>query len=82
MSLLLVGQGALRSLAEDGPWSGSSGSMPTGGGSTPAEGGSFPDLPASSLLQADPHSGTTFDIIGSVGIALLVIVGAMSCSPR
>ncbi|WP_428843898.1 DUF418 domain-containing protein [Streptomyces griseorubiginosus] len=82
MSLLLAGKGALRSLAEDGPSSGSSGPMPTGGGSMPADGGSFPDLSASSLLQAGPHSGTTFDIIGSVGIAILVIVGATVAMDR
>lgn len=29
----------------------------------------------SELLSAGPHSGTTFDIIGSVGVAILVIVG-------
>jgi uncharacterized membrane protein YeiB len=33
-------------------------------------------MPASSLLSAGPHSGTTFDIIGSIGVAILVIVGA------
>ncbi|MFD5406071.1 DUF418 domain-containing protein [Streptomyces griseorubiginosus] len=82
MSLLLAGKGALRSLAEDGPSSGSSGPMPTSSGSMPADGGSFPDLSASSLLQAGPHSGTTFDIIGSVGIAILVIVGATVAMDR
>ncbi|GGY13256.1 membrane protein [Streptomyces djakartensis] len=69
VSLLLAGKDALRSLAEDGPSSGGSGSIPL-------DGGSFPDMPASSLLAAGPHSGTTFDIIGSVGVAILVIVGA------
>ncbi|MET9816264.1 DUF418 domain-containing protein [Streptomyces sp. NPDC006355] len=78
MSLLLAGPGALRSMAEDGPSSSGSGSMPSGGGS-------LPDMPASSLLSAGPHSGTTFDIIGSVGVAIFVIVGAtvaMECLPR
>jgi hypothetical protein len=41
----------------------------------PPDGGSF-EPQASSLLTAGPHSGTTFDIIGSVGVAILVIVGA------
>ena len=82
MSLLLAGKGALRSLAEDGPSFGSSGAMPTGGGSTPVDGGSFPDLSASSLLRAGSHSGTTFDIIGSIGIAILVIVGATVAMDR
>jgi uncharacterized membrane protein YeiB len=76
MSLLLAGKNALRSTAEDGSSSGGSGSMPPGSGSMPFDGGSFPDMPASSLLSAGPHSGTTFDIIGSVGVAILVIVGA------
>ncbi|MFB9904240.1 DUF418 domain-containing protein [Allokutzneria oryzae] len=30
-----------------------------------------------SLLTSGPHSGTTLDIIGSVGVAITVIVGAM-----
>jgi uncharacterized membrane protein YeiB len=76
MSLLLAGSGALRSMAEDGSSSGGSGSMPLDSASMPSGGGSFPDLPASTLLTAGPHSGTTFDIIGSVGVAILVVVGA------
>ncbi|MFJ8535732.1 DUF418 domain-containing protein [Streptomyces sp. NPDC093591] len=76
MSLLLAGKGALRSLAEGG--SSSSG----GSGSMPVDGGSFPDMPASMLLTAGPHSGTTFDIIGSVGVAILVIVGATVAMDR
>ncbi|WP_107467406.1 DUF418 domain-containing protein [Streptomyces sp. MA5143a] len=76
MSLLLAGSGALRSLAEDGPSSGGSGSMPLDSASMPSGGEAFPGIPASSLLTAGPHSGTTFDIIGSVGVAILVIVGA------
>jgi uncharacterized protein len=76
MSLLLAGPGALRSLAEDGSSSGGSGSMPLDSASMPSGGGSFPDMSASMLLTAGPHSGTTFDIIGSVGVAILVIVGA------
>ncbi len=82
MSLLLAGKNALRSTAEDGSSSGGSGSMPPGSGSMPLDGGSFPHMPASSLLSAGPHSGTTFDIIGSVGIAILVIVGAMVAVDR
>ncbi|GGU04209.1 hypothetical protein GCM10010256_75240 [Streptomyces coeruleorubidus] len=68
MSLLLAGKDALRSTAEDGPSSSSSGSMPLDSGSLESQ--------ASSLLTAGPHSGTTFDIIGSVGVAILMIVGA------
>ncbi|MDX2678188.1 DUF418 domain-containing protein [Streptomyces sp. NY05-11A] len=75
MSLLLAGKHALDSLAEGGPSSGGSASMPP-------DGGSFPDMPASLLLTAGPHSGTTFDIIGSVGVAILVIVGATVAMDR
>ncbi|MER6784000.1 DUF418 domain-containing protein [Streptomyces sp. NPDC000658] len=82
MSLLLAGKDALRSLAEDGPSSGSSGALPPGSGSVPLDSGSFPDMQASSLLTAGPHSGTTFDIIGSVGVAILVIVGATVAMDR
>ena len=75
LSLLLAGNGALRSMAEDGSSSsGGSGSMPVDG--------SFPEMSASSLLTAGPHSGTTFDIIGSVGVAILVIVGATVAMER
>jgi uncharacterized protein len=56
--------------------------MPPGSGSMPLDGGSFPDMPASSLLAAGPHSGTTFDIIGSVGVAILVVVGATVAMDR
>ncbi|MEU3933157.1 DUF418 domain-containing protein [Streptomyces sp. NPDC029044] len=82
MSLLLAGKDALKSLAESGSSSSGSGSMPPGSGSMPPGGGSFPDMPASSLLAAGPHSGTTFDIIGSVGVAILVIVGATVAMDR
>lgn len=75
MSSLLAGKGALRSLAEDGPSSG-------GSGSVPLDSGWVPDMPASLLLTAGPHSGTTFDIIGSVGVAILVIVGATVAMDR
>ncbi|MFE7899442.1 DUF418 domain-containing protein [Streptomyces sp. NPDC057424] len=81
MSLLLAGKTALNSLAEGGPSSGGSGSMSGGSGSMPPGGGSF-EPEASMLLTAGPHSGTTFDIIGSVGIAILVIVGATVAMDR
>ncbi|WP_371570884.1 DUF418 domain-containing protein [Streptomyces canus] len=74
MSLLLAGKDALRSTAEDGPASAGSGSMPLDSGSFEPQ--------VSSLLTAGPHSGTTFDIIGSVGVAILVIVGATVAMDR
>ncbi|WP_185932780.1 DUF418 domain-containing protein [Streptomyces sp. WAC 01325] len=70
LSLLLAGKNALRSMAEDG--SSSTGSGPASMGSGFME----PQRSFSELLSAGPHSGTTFDIIGSVGVAILVIVGA------
>jgi uncharacterized membrane protein len=73
-SRLLAGPDALRSTADDG--SGSSGSGSFGSGSF--DSGSLPPRgPASSLLLAGPHSGTTFDIIGSLGVAITVILCAM-----
>lgn len=83
-SLLLAGSDALRSTAEDGSSSsGSSGSWSGGSGSVPLDSGSFEDKwAASGLLMAGPHSGTTFDIIGSVGIAILVIVAATVAMDR
>ncbi|MER6620665.1 DUF418 domain-containing protein [Streptomyces sp. NPDC000931] len=68
MSLLLAGKDALRSMAEGGKPSTGSGPASFGSGSFEARGA------ASDLLTAGPHSGTTFDIIGSVGVAILVIV--------
>jgi uncharacterized membrane protein YeiB len=47
----------------------------------PLDSGSF-EPQASTLLTAGPHSGTTFDIIGSVGVAILVIVGATVAMDR
>ncbi|MFC7308129.1 DUF418 domain-containing protein [Streptomyces monticola] len=70
LSLLLAGKDALRSMAEDGGSSSGSGAGSMGSGAVE------PQLTASQLLSAGPHSGTTFDIIGSVGVAILVIVGA------
>ncbi|WP_282694129.1 DUF418 domain-containing protein [Streptomyces sp. CC208A] len=72
LSLLLAGPNALRSMAEDGK------SSSAGFEKASSFGGSFEasQRAASELLSAGPHSGTTFDIIGSVGVAILVIVGA------
>ncbi|MEV0173497.1 DUF418 domain-containing protein [Streptomyces sp. NPDC050803] len=71
LSLLLAGKDALRSMAEDGKSSAGFEKASSFGS------GSFePYLSAPDLLSAGPHSGTTFDIIGSVGVAILVIVGA------
>ncbi|GAB2714364.1 DUF418 domain-containing protein [Nocardia thraciensis] len=74
MSRLLGGPDALKSMAESMP---GSDALPPAAGS-----GAFPSQGASSLLLAGPHSGTTFDIVGSVGVALLVIVGALAAMNR
>ncbi|WP_280429258.1 DUF418 domain-containing protein [Nocardia brasiliensis] len=70
-SRLLGGPDALKSTAESGP---DSGAMP------PVGSEAISQMPASSLLAAGPHSNTTFDIIGSVGFAILVIVGATAAT--
>ena len=70
LSLLLAGKDALKSMAEGGSSSSGSAASSKGGGS-----GVMPELPMSELLSAGPHSGTTFGVIGSVGVAILVIVG-------
>ena len=57
------------------------GSGPMGSGSFDS-GSMQPRGPASSLLLAGPHSGTTFDIIGSVGVAITVILCAMVAIDR
>jgi hypothetical protein len=69
-SLLLAGKNAMRSTAEDGSSSLGSGPKSFGSGSADPQG------TASELLLSGGHSGTTFDIIGSVGVAILVIVAA------
>jgi uncharacterized membrane protein YeiB len=72
-SRLLAGKDALKSAAEDG--SASSGSAFSGSASF--DSASFnPYESASSLLLAGGHSGTTFDIVGSLGVAIAVIVSA------
>ncbi|KPI13149.1 protein of unknown function DUF418 [Actinobacteria bacterium OV450] len=70
LSLLLAGKDALRSRAEDGTSSAGSEAASSAGGTFGSHGA------ASDLLSAGPHTGTTFDVIGSVGVAILVIVGA------
>ncbi len=80
-SLLLAGKGALRSMAEAG--GSSSGSSFSGSEGALKDSGSFvPQRSLSELLAAGPHSGTTFDIVGCVGIAILVIVGATALMDR
>ncbi|CAL9425709.1 DUF418 domain-containing protein [Streptomyces sp. enrichment culture] len=71
LSLFLAGRNALRSTAEDGSSSSGSGAPPKGGEDLGSQ-----LFSSDHLLTAGPHSGTTFDIVGSVGVAILVIVGA------
>ncbi|MEU5220944.1 DUF418 domain-containing protein [Streptomyces sp. NPDC020807] len=72
LSLLLAGPNALRSTAEDGTSSAGFEKASSFAG----ESFDAPRRAASELLSAGPHSGTTFDIVGSVGVAVLVVVGA------
>ncbi|MFJ3621813.1 DUF418 domain-containing protein [Streptomyces iakyrus] len=83
LSLLLAGKDAVfggigGSSSGSGSWSGGSGSWSGGSGAGSGGSGSSGQLvsSASDLLGAGAHTGTTFDIIGSVGVAILVIVGA------
>ncbi|MBF6149576.1 DUF418 domain-containing protein [Nocardia nova] len=78
LARLLGGPDALMSTAESGPPPGSGGKIPPGAGSEAL----MPQGSASSLLMAGPHSGTTFDIVGSVGFAILVLVGATAAMAR
>ncbi|MFB6722994.1 DUF418 domain-containing protein [Kribbella sp. NPDC056345] len=71
-SRLLAGKDALRSAAETS-------SMDPGSMSS---GSPEPHGTVSQLLLAGPHSGTTFDIIGSVGFAITVIVCATVAMER
>ncbi|MFF9020265.1 DUF418 domain-containing protein [Streptomyces eurythermus] len=77
LSLSLAGRNALRSTAEDGSSSSGAGAPPKGGEDLGAK-----LFSSDHLLTAGPHSGTTFDIVGSVGVAILVIVGATALVDR
>ncbi|MBD3577527.1 DUF418 domain-containing protein [Streptomyces sp. KD18] len=77
LSLQLAGEDALRSMAEEAKSSAVFEKTSSFGS------GSFTThRPASDLLSAGPHSGTTFDIVGSVGVAILVVVGATALMDR
>ncbi|MDW8805064.1 DUF418 domain-containing protein [Streptomyces scabiei] len=85
LSMLLAGMNAVWSLGGGGgPSSGSGpGSMGSGSGPGSMSGGSGgPELSASDLLGAVAHTGTTFDTLGCVGTAILVIVGSMVAMDR
>ncbi|MDX3524311.1 DUF418 domain-containing protein [Streptomyces scabiei] len=94
LSMLLAGTDAVWSLGGGGgPSSGSgptsmgsgsgAGSMGSGSGPGSMGGGSGgPELSASDLLGAVAHTGTTFDTLGCVGAAILVIVGSMVAMDR
>ncbi|WP_280482877.1 DUF418 domain-containing protein [Nocardia farcinica] len=77
LSRLLGGADALKSMAGSGPPPGTdmSAKMDMSTGPFGAQG-------PGSLLLAGPHSGTTFDIVGSLGVAILVIVGATAALER
>lgn len=74
LSRLLAGGDALNSMAESGASSGMDVAPKFDKGLEPVGAQSDPGA----LLLAGPHSGTTFDIIGSLGVATLVIVTAVA----
>ncbi|MDG4859166.1 DUF418 domain-containing protein [Streptomyces sp. T-3] len=89
MSLMLAGKDAVfrgtgGSSSGSGAGFSGSGSWSNGSGSGSSGSGSGEQLVASAsdLLGAGPHTGTTFDVIGSVGVAILVIVGATALMDR
>ncbi|WP_199830271.1 DUF418 domain-containing protein [Streptomyces viridochromogenes] len=79
LAMLLGGTSAVLSFrGGGGPSSGSgAGSMGSGpGAGSMGSGSGGPVQSASDLLGAVSHTGTTFDTIGCLGVAILVIVGA------
>ncbi|MFF7736566.1 DUF418 domain-containing protein [Streptomyces sp. NPDC007984] len=86
LAMLLSGTSAVFSFGGGGgPSSGSgAGSMGSGSGisGSMGSGSGGPELSASDLLGAVSHTGTTFDTIGCLGVAILVIVGAAAAVDR
>ncbi|KUO15194.1 hypothetical protein AQJ91_42820 [Streptomyces dysideae] len=85
LAVLLAGKSAVLSFGGGGGPSSGSGAGSMGSGSGPGSMGSGsggPELSASDLLGAVSHTGTTFDIIGCLGVATLVIVGATVAMDR
>lgn len=76
LSRRLAGPDALKSMAESMP---KPSNMDMG---AKPDMGMFGSQTPDSLLLAGPHSGTTFDIVGSVGVAILVIVGVTAALER
>lgn len=77
-SRLLSGQDALRGVAE----SKASFSMSAAPKAQVISDGFEPQMSVSELLLAGPHSGTSFDIIGGLGVAILVIVCSILAMER
>ncbi|MFE7767236.1 DUF418 domain-containing protein [Streptomyces sp. NPDC057438] len=85
LSMLLAGTDAVWSSGGGGGPSSGSGPKSMGSGSGPGSMGSGsggPELSASDLLGAVAHTGTTFDTLGCVGAAILVIVASMVAMDR
>ncbi|MHC5907716.1 DUF418 domain-containing protein [Streptomyces sp. S6] len=70
LSVLLAGADTLFRQAGGG------GSSSGGSGSMSFDKDALPERTASDLLTAGSHSGTTFDVVGSIGVAILMIVAA------
>jgi uncharacterized membrane protein YeiB len=86
LAMLLAGKDAVWSFGGGGGPSSGSGAGFMGSGSgfsgSMGSGSGGPVLSASDLLGAVSHTGTTFDTIGCLGVAILVIVGATAAMDR
>lgn len=73
-------------MAKSSSWTGSSGMGNSGSSGTWSDSMSAYDPWSSDMLQfllsASPHSGTPFELIGNIGIAMLVIVGSVALLDR
>ncbi|WP_194916979.1 DUF418 domain-containing protein [Catenulispora rubra] len=56
--------------------------LATVGSGTSAEDGTVSTDSTANLLVASPHSGTTFEILGSTGVAILAVVGSLTLLDR
>ncbi|MGC7102832.1 DUF418 domain-containing protein [Amycolatopsis lurida] len=70
-----AGSAAVKAIGEGGKAM-AEGGKPLGEGAKMMAGGGPQGLDGWGLLLARPHSSSTFDLVGSVGIAIMVVVGA------
>lgn len=70
-----AGSAAFKAIGEGGK-AVAEGGKPLGEGAKMMTEGGPPGLDGWGLLLARPHSSSTFDLVGSIGIAIIVVVGA------